>query len=89
MHYVYLLKSERDDKLYVGCTNNLRKRLLMHNSGKIDSTRFRKPFKLIFYEAFTNKRDAFAREKWLKTGWGRNHIKKILNNYLNTRNLGG
>ncbi len=42
---------------------------------------------VIYYEAFLVKEDAFAREQWLKTGWGRNHIKKILQNYF--KSLGG
>lgn len=54
----------------------------MHNAGKIESTKTRKPFTLIYYEAYRNEKDAFQREKWLKTGWGRNQIKKSLSNYL-------
>lgn len=87
MYYVYILQSIKDRKLYVGCTNDLRKRLSLHNSGKVFSTHLRKPLKIIYYEAFINKHDAFQREQWLKTGWGRNQVKKILANYL--KNLGG
>jgi putative endonuclease len=54
----------------------------MHNNGAILSTKNRRPLKLIYYEAFINKHDAFLREQWLKTGWGRNQIQKILHNYL-------
>jgi putative endonuclease len=82
MYYVYILQSIKDKNLYIGCTNDLKKRFLLHNNGKIFSTKKRKPFKLIYYEAFLNRKDAFTREQWLKTGWGRNQIKKILNNYL-------
>jgi predicted GIY-YIG superfamily endonuclease len=42
---------------------------------------------LIYYEAFIDKHDAFNREQWLKTGWGRNQLKKILRNYLTGFNL--
>lgn len=87
MHYVYILQSNKDNNLYVGCTNNLKQRFELHNLGKINSTKNRKPFMLIYYEAFLNKNDAFAREQWLKTGWGRNQLKKILANYF--KNLGG
>ena len=80
MYYAYVLISLKDDKLYTGCTKDLRKRLLLHNTGKVPATHKRFPFKLIHYEAFTNQQDAFAREKWLKTGWGRNHLEKILIN---------
>lgn len=68
--------------MYTGCTNNLKQRLEMHNSGKVFSTHLRQPFRLIFYEVMLNKHDAFLREQWLKTGWGRNHLNKILKNYL-------
>lgn len=82
MHYVYVLQSKKDGNFYTGCTNDLKKRFLLHDNGKILSTKNRNPFLLIYYEAFLNQKDAFAREQWLKTGWGRNHINKILNNYL-------
>ena len=68
--------------MYIGCTNNLQKRIYEHNSGKVFSTKHRMPFDLIYYEAFVNKKDAFAREQWLKTGWGRNHLAKMLINSL-------
>lgn len=87
MHYVYVLKSQKDHQFYIGCTGDLKKRFSSHNSGKIYSTRNRKPFILVHYEAFIDKKDAFAREQWLKTGWGHNHLEKILNNYV--KNLGG
>ncbi|MDQ5901774.1 MAG: putative endonuclease [Patescibacteria group bacterium] len=82
MYYVYLLKSKKDDKFYTGCTNDLKRRIILHNEGKVLSTRDRNPLVLVYYEAFLNKEDAFQREQWLKTGWGRNHINKILSNYL-------
>ena len=82
MHYVYVLKSQKDEKMYTGCTNDLKARLGKHNTGQVASTRDRRPLKIIFYEAFINKSDAFQREQWLKTGWGRNHLNKILSNYL-------
>lgn len=87
MQYVYILKSQKDKQMYVGCTNNLKKRLSEHNNGKVAATASRKPFEIIFYEAFQDKSDAFAREQWLKTGWGKNHLKKMLHNYLES--LGG
>ena len=82
MYYVYVLISLRDGQLYTGCTNDLKKRLNSHNSGQVSSTKNRVPFKLIYYEAYLNKHDAFLREQWLKTGYGRRHINKTLKNYL-------
>jgi putative endonuclease len=87
MHYVYVLQSKKDGGWYTGCTNNLRQRLTLHNQGQVESTRSRRPFQLIFYEAMLDKHDAFVREQWLKTGWGRNQLKKILATYI--KNYGG
>lgn len=61
----------------------------MHNSGKVFSTRLRTPFKPIYYEAHENKYDAAAREQFLKSGWGKNWIKKTLRNYFLSKKLGG
>ena len=67
MYYVYLLKSDSTDTKYIGCTNDLQNRLAEHNSGKVDSTKNKIPWKLVYYEAFTSKYDAFInREKELK-----------------------
>jgi putative endonuclease len=82
MLYVYILQSQIDNELYVGCTGDLKKRISEHNSGLVFSTKLKKPYKLIYYESFLNKKDSFMREKWLKTGWGRNQIKKMLVNYF-------
>ena len=82
MHYVYILKSSRDGNFYIGCSNDLKKRIALHNAGKVEATKFRSPLILVYYEAFLNKSDAFAKEKWLKSGWGRNYIKRNLKNYL-------
>ena len=87
MYYVYILQSKKDNQLYTGCTNNLQQRFSLHNSGKVESTKNRRPLVLIFYEAFINKKDAFEREQWLKTGWGRNQVEKILKNYLAAKSL--
>lgn len=82
MQYVYILKSSVDSNLYVGCTHDLKQRLVLHNCKKVPSTAKRTPLILIYYEAYMDKRDAFARETFLKTGWGKNYVKKVLHNYL-------
>lgn len=82
MYYVYILQSKKDGRLYIGYTANLKKRLQEHNNGKSLATKPFRPYKLIFYEAFLNKRDAKTREEYLKSGWGLRSIKKILKNYL-------
>jgi len=86
MYYVYILQSLKDKKLYVGFTYDLRKRLKEHNDGLSFSTRGRRPLNLIYYEAYRNKNDAMVREKFLKTGWGRNYIQRALKNYFHEEN---
>ena len=81
-HFVYVLFSLKDKRLYVGFTTNLKSRLSEHNSGKSSSTRNRRPLKLIYYEVFTNKADAKAREVFLKSGFGRGQLKKVLGRTL-------
>ena len=78
MFYVYVLKSEKDSKLYVGHTDDLKRRLIEHNSGKTKATKFRKPFNLIYYEACNILNDAVKREHSLKTGFGRRYLKNRL-----------
>ena len=89
MWYVYIIQSKVDLELYVGLSNDLRKRFELHNKGKVFSTRLRAPFQLLYYEAHQNKYDAAAREQFLKTGWGKNWIKRVLKNYLKSKKLGG
>jgi len=66
MYYVYVLKSRKDNKLYIGLTNDLRKRLFEHNQGMNKSTQYRRPLKLIYYEVYISVTDAQIREKKLK-----------------------
>ena len=71
MFYTYVLKSTVDSKLYIGFTNNLKKRLEEYNIGKVNSTKDRKPLILIHYEACLGENKAIKREKYFKTGFGR------------------
>jgi len=66
MYYLYVLKSLKDGDLYLGSTNDLRRRLLEHNSGKSQSTKKRRPFELRYYEAYFEEESARKREKSLK-----------------------
>ncbi len=83
MQYVYVLQSKEDNDFYIGCTRNLKDRLRLHNAKKVASTKKRVPFVLIYYEAYIDSKDAYQREMFLKTGWGRNHLRKTLSNFLN------
>lgn len=87
-YYVYILQSLKNKSLYIGYTSDLKKRFLEHNSGKNRATKPFIPYKLIFYEAFINSRDAKNREEYLKGGYGRKTINAMLNAYLkNISNL--
>ena len=66
MYYIYLIKSKKDNRLYIGLTNDLRKRLAEHNQGLNKSTQYRRPLRLIYYEAYSSLKDAQIREKKLK-----------------------
>ena len=82
MHYVYILISKKDGKFYTGSTNDLKRRLDEHNGGKVESTKRRKPFSLIYYEACIDEKDARKREKYFKSGMGKKYIRNRLKNYL-------
>ena len=66
MHYTYVLQSTKDKNFYVGFTKNLKLRFEQHSNGFVESTKDRRPFVLIYYEACINKNDARQREKYLK-----------------------
>ncbi|MBU1121411.1 MAG: GIY-YIG nuclease family protein [Candidatus Omnitrophica bacterium] len=66
MYYVYVLKSEKDKNFYMGSTNNLRRRLGEHNKGLVYSTKLRRPFNVVYYEAYASEKDARKRESNLK-----------------------
>lgn len=82
MWYVYILKSSKYDQWYTGVTNDLRRRVSEHNSGKSTYTRHRGPYKLLYYEASFDEKDAKAREKYLKSGVGKRYLKNRLKNLL-------
>ncbi|MGA2466438.1 MAG: GIY-YIG nuclease family protein [Thermodesulfobacteriota bacterium] len=82
MYYVYVIQSIKDSNLYVGYTEDLKTRLQKHNNGQVDSTMYRRPFKMIYYEACLNQQDALHREKYLKTTYGKRYIRNRLKEYL-------
>jgi putative endonuclease len=66
MFYLYILKSKKDNKCYIGSTNDLKRRFTEHNKGLVQSTKSRIPFELIYYEAYKSENDARSREQNLK-----------------------
>ena len=78
MHYVYTLLSEKDGYFYTGSTNDLKRRVEEHNTGRVNSTKNRRPMKLIYYEACLNEEDARQRERYLKSGMGKKYLRNRL-----------
>jgi len=82
MFYTYVLQSEIDMNFYVGFTKDLKQRFDKHQKGLVDSTKNRRPLKLVYYEACIDQSDAIKREKHFKTYHGRMFIKRRLESYL-------
>jgi putative endonuclease len=77
MYYVYILQNKKKE-LYKGSTQDLKQRLIDHNNGRVTSTKNKRPWQLIYYEAFLSKKLARKEELFLKTGKGRERIKYVL-----------
>ena len=71
MFFVYVLRSQKDHKRYIGFTHNLERRLSEHNAGIVKSTKNRRPFKLIYFEEYENKSEAIKREREIKAKKGK------------------
>jgi len=82
MFYVYLLHSAKDNGFYIGFSTDLKRRLSEHTRGASFATKSRGPWKLIYYEAYTEREDAEGREKFLKSGAGRRFFRAQLRHYL-------
>ena len=79
MYYVYFLKSRKRDYIYIGSTNDLKRRLKERNTGEVYATEKYFPFDLVYYEAYLNRKDALNREYKLKHhGSAIGHLKKRL-----------
>ncbi len=76
--YVYILRSLRDGKLYTGIAKDPESRLVQHNLGMTKSTKGRRPFELIYKEERDTVLEARQRERYLKTGHGRQDLKNLI-----------
>ena len=74
MYYTYVLHSSKDGEWYKGASSDLKARLKEHQQGKVRSTRFRRPLRLVRDEAGLEAEDAYRRERYLKTGEGKRYL---------------
>jgi len=77
-----MLRSESDSGFYIGFSTNLRARLRQHQNGESLATKSRGPWKLVYFEAYTERENAEGREKFLKSGAGRRFLRAQLRHYL-------
>ena len=84
MHYLYILRSEKDGNYYIGTSSDPERRLKEHNKGLSRATKYRKPFKLVHIEKFDTISEAYLREKWLKGLKSAKIIDKIVNGAVPT-----
>ena len=82
MCYTYVLRSKKDKRWYTGSTGDLRKRFSEHNCNRVSSTKGRRPFEIIYYEACIDKEDAIDREVYLKSGMGKRYLMNRLKRFL-------
>ncbi len=82
MFYTYVLLSEKDRNFYSGYSKDLKLRFEQHQKGQVESTKNRRPLKLIYYEVCLTQEDALRREKYFKTHYGRMFLRKRLKSYF-------
>jgi putative endonuclease len=84
MHYTYVLLSEADGRFYIGATEDLKRRVKEHEVGRVESTAYRRPVRLVYYEACLTRDDAFRRERYLKSGRGGRYLRQRLASSLSS-----
>ncbi len=77
MHFVYAISSLKHNYIYVGLTKDIELRIKRHNDGRERTTKYYKPFKLIYSEVCNSRPDARVREKYWKSGIGKEKLRKI------------
>ncbi len=78
MFLVYILESLKDSTFYIGQTNNLTERLKRHNSGRVKSTKYKSPFRLVYFEEFSSRAEAMSRELEIKKKYNTERRKKLV-----------
>ena len=75
---VYVLKSDRTGRYYVGCTKDLGLRLQQHNKGMTKSTKGFRPWQVIYVEKYNSLGEARQRETQIKSWKSRDHMERLL-----------
>ena len=78
MYYLYILKSVKDNKYYIGSTSNIEKRMEYHNKGYSKATKYRRPLKLVYCESYDTKTEALKREILIKKYKSSKYIKYLI-----------
>ena len=77
-YFVYVIQSIKDKRLYVGLSKDINTRLKDHNFGRVFSTKGYRPWKLVYKENVKDRKTARLREKYLKSGIGKEYLKSII-----------
>ncbi len=77
MIFVYVISSLSHNYIYVGMTQDIEERIIRHNDGRERTTKFYKPFKLIYSEVYETRTEARVREKYWKSGIGKEKLRKL------------
>lgn len=78
MYKTYILKSEKIDRYYIGHASDLEARLKRHNSRKVKSTKAYAPWRIVYFEKFSTKNEAYRREKQIKSYKKGEAFKKLM-----------
>ena len=81
MYFVYILQSQKDHSFYIGQTEDLQKRLSLHNEGKSRYTSRKMPWKIVYFESFETRKEALEREKFLKKQKNKSFYESLINNW--------
>jgi len=77
-YYVYIIRSHKDGRYYVGSTQDIEARLARHNQGRSTYTKRRGPWKVVYHEEYTRRADAVKREKAIKNRKRRDYIESLI-----------
>lgn len=75
-YFTYVLLSIENGDIYIGSTENIFKRVALHNGGKVKSTKGYRPWRLLEYETFNSRSEAFKHEKFLKSHQQKEMLKR-------------